>query len=137
MPVGGAPTAGVDLQRAPRILVVDDDWDCLNLCVLFLERTLQADVIAVASVADAQAHVANGNFDCVVSDCNLPEGDGRELLKQVARAWPDIPRVLMSGYLSRSESRVVLADEVAHAFVHKRDISTELPLVIKRLLVTA
>lgn len=38
------------------------------------------------------------NIDAVISDMRMPEMDGQTLLKEVSTKWPDVSRILLTGY---------------------------------------
>ncbi len=83
-----------------RILVVDDDDDF---------RQLLADVFAQAGyevVSKNNAHHAletfeESDFDAVVTDHNMPEMTGEELVQSIRSSSPQIPIILVSGYLNQ------------------------------------
>jgi eukaryotic-like serine/threonine-protein kinase len=80
----------------PRVLVVDDEPDMLEL----IARALQgaAEVHSAGSVAEALAAVAAERFDLVLTDERMPDEPGMELLARIARDSPGTARVMMSAY---------------------------------------
>ena len=88
---------GVKLSLG-RVLVVDDDAAVLRACNRILEaegwHVVQADS---GSAALAEISRATEAFDCVVSDVNMPDLDGFELLGKVRDVDDDIPVLLMTG----------------------------------------
>jgi CheY-like chemotaxis protein len=82
-----------------RILVVDDEPGLADLAAEYLERVDGDLSIATAtSATDALALVRDdGEFDCVVSDYNMPELNGLELLEATREAYPSLPFVLYTG----------------------------------------
>ncbi|MEE6210100.1 bacterio-opsin activator domain-containing protein [Salarchaeum sp. III] len=78
-----------------RVLVVDDDEAFLSVTVEFLERS-GVDVVAETSASAALDRLGEG-FSCVVSDYEMPEVDGLELLKEVRAERPELPFVLLTG----------------------------------------
>lgn len=80
------------------VLHVDDDGALLDIAATFLER---ADArIRVTTETDPTAvprRVREESFDCVVSDYNMPEMDGLDLLRRLQRTHPDLPFVLFTG----------------------------------------
>jgi PAS domain S-box-containing protein len=103
----------VDL-RGVRVLLVEDNPDACDLLRRVIERA-GAEVIAVASAAEALARLDGSPPDVIVSDIGLPGVDGYELIRRVraldapARHTPAIAltafaraedrrRALLSGY---------------------------------------
>jgi PAS domain S-box-containing protein len=54
-------------------------------------------VVSVADAGTAKRELESGGFDCVVSDYDMPETDGLELLSWVRQRDADIPFVLFTG----------------------------------------
>lgn len=81
-----------------RVLVTDDDEQMRRVCMRALANegwdvTLATDgKHAIQAVRDAKA-----GFDCVVSDVNMPELDGFELIAAVRKYDDDLPVLLMTG----------------------------------------
>jgi len=96
------------LTYAPRILVVDDEYEIRT----FFTRILSLDghdVTAVATARHALATVRNGEFEVVVLDLSLPDSDGLELTRQIRGEIP-LSRILaISGYMVGDMPREVLA----------------------------
>ncbi|MFB6219088.1 MAG: response regulator, partial [Halobacteriaceae archaeon] len=80
------------------VLHVDDDAAFADLVATYLERV--DDAITVETCTDATEapdRIAAGEFDCVVSDYDMPGMDGLELLDAVSADHPDLPFVLFTG----------------------------------------
>ncbi|HEY4546780.1 MAG TPA: PAS domain-containing protein [Pedomonas sp.] len=98
---GAAPPAAAPAATGATILVVDDDEDVRHLTVSLLERagyrTLEADNGDTA--LDLMAR--DGTIDVLLTDMLLGSGpSGLDLIKQVETRHPDLPVVLMSGYIN-------------------------------------
>lgn len=74
-----------------RILLVEDDEDGANLMAMTLERA-GAHVHHAPSLAAAFAALAADPYDALVSDLELPDGTGVELLAHCRTACPDLAR---------------------------------------------
>jgi PAS domain S-box-containing protein len=79
------------------ILYVDDETDLLSLSKMFLERTGEFSVTTVESAIDALAILETKSFDAIVSDYQMPEKNGIELLADLRKKSPDIPFILFTG----------------------------------------
>ncbi|MFB6218204.1 MAG: PAS domain-containing protein, partial [Halobacteriaceae archaeon] len=55
------------------------------------------EVRTVGTAEAALAHIADGDVDCVVSEHDLPDGTGLELLAAVREGNPDLPFILFTG----------------------------------------
>ncbi|RLM59981.1 response regulator, partial [Halorubrum sp. Atlit-26R] len=79
------------------VVHVDDDPGIVELAATYLER--QDDRITVTTattVGDALDHIT-ATTDCVVSDYEMPEMNGIELLSTVRAEYPDLPFILFTG----------------------------------------
>lgn len=94
-----APARQTDVRR--RVLVVDDNPQILSVCSAMLERLNYQ--VAVAESADrALALIREGEpLDLVLSDIVMATGaSGWELREALREARPDLPVLLMTGYVS-------------------------------------
>jgi len=83
---------------AVTVLHVDDDPGFGELVAEFLEREDAAfSVVTATSVDDALTVLRNESIDCVVSDYEMPDRDGLDLLELVRDNYPDLPFILFTG----------------------------------------
>lgn len=82
-----------------KVLLVEDDLDNLELLTLCLEGE-GAHVLSAGSIAAALAVSIGQRVDIVVSDLELPDGDGYALLGQVRsrEGYARLPAIAISGY---------------------------------------
>ena len=81
-----------------RVLHVDDEPDFVEMASTFLERAddrLRVDT--ATSAASGLDHLADEAVDCVISDYDMPDKNGIELLESVREDRPDMPFVLFTG----------------------------------------
>jgi DNA-binding response OmpR family regulator len=104
------------------ILVVEDERRVAHLIATVLERAA-CQVEVASSLAEARAAVIRQEFDAVMVDLILPDGDGLEFAESLRRRHP-VAIVVMSGLseLSVPSGVVVLAkpftpDLVEHALI--------------------
>ncbi|WP_248516587.1 hybrid sensor histidine kinase/response regulator [Salinarchaeum laminariae] len=83
-----------------RILHVDDDPEFLELSATLLEREDDRFHVETATSADAALETLDTldeSVDCIVSDHEMPEFSGVELLENVREEYPELPFVLFTG----------------------------------------
>jgi two-component system KDP operon response regulator KdpE len=100
----------------PRVLVVDDEAAILR----FLKPALEAngyDVTAAGTVDEAMKRIARELPEVVVLDLGLPDGDGKDVIRQV-RQWSDVPIVVLSAR-EREAEKIEALDLGADDFVNK------------------
>jgi two-component system, NtrC family, response regulator PilR len=112
-------------------LVVDDEPDIRELLEITLARMDVASRLA-GSVAEAMQLLATQGFDLCLVDMRLPDGDGIDIVRAVARDHPDTPVAMITAH-GNMESAIDALKAGAYDFVSK---PVELP-VLRRLVETA
>ncbi len=82
-----------------KILVVDDDMVVRISCSRILEAEGH-EVVALEKASQALELLAGGGFDLLLADVMMPDIDGFELMKRARQDKPDLPVILMTGYLT-------------------------------------
>ena len=77
-----------------KILIVEDDVD-LREGLSFSFSGDGYDVTETGTTKDGLQEIANGGYDIVFLDCNLPDGTGFELCKEV-RSYSNIPIIMLT-----------------------------------------
>lgn len=122
-------------QRAlprPAVLVVDDEPEMLKILRLGLEPHF--DVETARSASEAEMMLATRSYDVVVCDHLMPEEEGLAFLARARKQFPQVQRILLTGYmnaefLSRSTAIAGLA-----GCVMKPVASTDLVAAIRLAL---
>lgn len=78
-----------------QILVVDDSTVIQNLLSKFLKASGYGVTVAPDGII-ALMEIVKGNFDLILSDINMPNLDGYQLLEYIQQNNIDIPLILMS-----------------------------------------
>jgi len=80
------------------VLHVDDEPDVAELARTYLERSGdRLEVESVTSTSEGLDRLAEGDFDCVLSDYDMPGSDGLEFLETVRAEHGDLPFILFTG----------------------------------------
>lgn len=97
----------------PRVLLVDDD--AMVLATLEAQLSSTCDCVAVADGRLALDRLAEQEFDVIVSDQVMPFMTGDQLLAKVAQLWPQVERLLITGYADLgSVIKAVNAGKISH-----------------------
>jgi PAS domain S-box-containing protein len=81
-----------------RTLHVDDDEQFGEVTADLLEAVEpRLEVVSVTSVGAGLDRLADGDVDCVVSDYDMPGGNGIEFLERVRERRPRLPFILFTG----------------------------------------
>jgi PAS domain S-box-containing protein len=117
------------------VLYVDDETGFLEINKCLLEKTGDFSVDTAQSAPEALGKIRNTGYDVIVSDYNMPDMDGIELLKQVRSTYGDLPFLLFTGK-GREDVVITAIDSGADYYIQKgTDINamiTELGYKIKR-----
>ena len=79
------------------ILVVDDDKIILDSLCEFL--SLEGfEAVGMSSIKESLEALHNNNYELVIADVNLPDGDGFELLEILQKNYPQTVPILITAY---------------------------------------
>jgi signal transduction histidine kinase len=87
------------MREPAKVLVVDDE----ESVVVTIKAILQLDgydVVTTTSGAEARAMVRKQEYDLVLSDLRLEDGDGLDVLRAVRESSPDTVTIMLTGYAS-------------------------------------
>ncbi len=115
-----------------KLLVVDDD-PLIRRSLGEVLRREGYQVVEASTGAEALRMVANAAPSLVITDFNMPELDGMQLLRELHARKPDLPVILVTGY-GTVEQAVEAMKAGAYDYVSKPIIDEEMKLVIRRAL---
>ena len=78
------------------VLLVDDDRALLRILGMLL-RKMGFKVATAEDGAQATGLARSRSFDAIVSDINMPDMDGLQLLRTIREQDLDVPVILMTG----------------------------------------
>ncbi|MFC6942057.1 response regulator [Salinirubellus sp. GCM10025818] len=116
------------------VLLVDDDEGLVELVQEYVRQRHGDITVRAARSGDgvlAELETTD-DVDCVVSDYQMPEMDGIELLQAVRARWPDLPFILFTGQGSEDiAERAIKAD--ATDYVQKGTGTTQFAVLVNRI----
>jgi two-component system response regulator PilR (NtrC family) len=87
----------VEYMSKPAVLVVDDEPDICELLSITLRR-MDLDSRTANTVADAQRLLKAEHVDLCLTDMQLPDGDGLELVKWIQQYSPSVPVAVITAH---------------------------------------
>jgi len=117
-------TNGNRATTRERILVVDDEQTIREILSKYITQ-LGYEVVTAEDGMHALEKLAALPFDLVLTDLKMPKMDGRELLKRLAEAYPDIPKIVLTG-LGTDEDIILALKTGAYDFLTKPIIDFEI-----------
>jgi two-component system KDP operon response regulator KdpE len=104
------------MSKKIRVLVVDDEAAILR----FLKPALEAnnyEIMSTGTIAESIKRIAAETPDIVVLDLGLPDGDGKDVIRQV-RTWSEVPIIVLSAR-DREAEKIEALDLGADDYVNK------------------
>lgn len=118
----------------PHVLVVDDDPDVALLVKTLLERRADCTVEVASDGLSAVEQAVASQPDVVVTDIEMPDLNGLELVEELRRKIPGVPIIVMTAHVS-VEYAVSALRAQADEFLTKPLDNTRLIETVKRLAV--
>jgi len=100
-----------------RALIVDDEPDICQLAEITLNR-MNIDTLSAYNLQDARQLLQENEFNLCLTDMNLPDGNGIELVQHIQNEFPHIPVAVITAY-GNVESAVSALKAGAFDFIAK------------------
>jgi CheY-like chemotaxis protein len=113
----GAVAAGPEIsepevpeEAPPKILIIDDDPQLLELLTITLQRAIRCEIYTAATGQDAIQILSSMEMDLVVSDLAMPVVDGWTLFLWLAKNQPLLVHrfLLVSGALGNDPTALAI-----------------------------
>jgi DNA-binding NtrC family response regulator len=92
-----------------RVLVVDDQQSMREMLSDLLAM-MGLDARTVGSGEEALRELGNLEVDLVITDLNMPQMDGMQLMKRIKSAHPHLPVIVITGYGTFNTEKQVLSN---------------------------
>ena len=94
-------------KTIPRVLVVDDEADILELLELALVR-MGLEVVRASGVSQAKQRLDAGKFDLCLTDMRMPDGDGLDVVRYISERGLDVPVAVITAHGNLENAVAVL-----------------------------
>jgi DNA-binding NtrC family response regulator len=115
-----------------RILVVDDEDSMCQYLAILLEREGH-EVTTAGSGQEALAHMDRLTYDLVMTDIQMPQMDGIELLRAIRERDPNVPVVILTAYASE-QSAIDAVNLGAFSYLQKHCKNDDIKMIVRNAL---
>lgn len=119
-------------HQLPLALVVDDEED-LRLLMQMTLKHLQVDCVTAENVQQAKQKLAEHSFNLCLTDLNLPDGNGIELVQYINQHHAGLPVAVISAY-GNMDIAIAALKAGAFDFVSKPIQQEHLKALLKQAL---
>jgi CheY-like chemotaxis protein len=119
-PAPALPETGLTRPNGLRVLLVEDNKDTLKYIAIVLEARGH-EVTTAERLSDALQAATGRDLDLVISDIQLPDGTGLELMRQLG--GHGVPGIAMSGYGSEEDVKASLEAGFSQHLTKPVDVS--------------
>lgn len=123
---------GADAKQLTLLFVDDESSILSSLNRLFRPKGYR--ILTAGSGADGLAILEKESVDLVVSDMRMPVMDGAQFLEQVRDRWPQVVRILLTGYADVSSTIAAINRGEIYRYVAKPWDDNEIVLTIRDAL---
>ncbi len=122
------------MTTAPQILLVEDNVDTAELVREILADHFKVDnIIHAPTIADAMK-LDLSTIDLVLSDLNLPDGNGLELIDKLLAARKDLPIIMVTSESALENATAAIRKGAYDYVVKAGDYLFTIPLIVEKNL---
>lgn len=115
------------------LLFIDDEANILA-ALKRLFRPLGYNILSAESGAEALALMEKEPVDLVISDMRMPHMTGAELLEQIRTKWPEVVRILLTGYSDLESTVAAINRGEIYRYISKPWDDNDIVLVVREAL---
>jgi two-component system response regulator PilR (NtrC family) len=115
-----------------RILVVDDEQSMREFLEIFFRRE-GYDVTTAGDVESALVRIENDDFDVVISDMQMPEGSGLDILERINEVAPETVFIVITAFAS-TDSAISAMRQGAYDYITKPFKVDEIRVTVEKAL---
>ncbi len=123
-----------DLHKADQpetIVIVDDEEMVVSSLSSFLSLETNYNVKTFTSVNSALAFIEKNEIDLVMSDYLMPEMDGITFLTKVRDLYPQVPRIILTGYADKENAIKAINDVGLFQYLEKPWDNSDILIVLR------
>ena len=121
---------GNDFNNAA-IVIVDDEEMVLTSLKSFLNLETNYDVHEFTSAKEAINFIKKNDVDLVISDYLMPEMDGMTFLAAVRDIYPEVPRIILTGYADKENAIKAINNVGLFQYIEKPWDNDDLLIILR------
>lgn len=125
------PLISMERPKKPKMLVVDDEPDNLDLLYRTFRRDFQV-LKAESGVRALDVLAAEGEVAVIISDQRMPEMKGTEFLSRTVPQFPDTMRIILTGFTDVEDLVEAINSGQVYKYITKPWDPNELKVVVQR-----
>ncbi|CAB1371021.1 HD domain-containing phosphohydrolase [Denitratisoma oestradiolicum] len=128
-------TDAAETEKPATLLCVDDEANILS-ALKRLFRPTGYRILTAGSGAEGLRLLEEeaGNIDLVISDMRMPEMDGTRFLSQVRQSWPDVIRILLTGFAEIDATVAAINEGQIYRYIAKPWNDSDVLLTVRDAL---
>ncbi len=95
------------MSEQKKILVIDDEPDIRELLYITLTR-MGFECLTAGTVSEAYKSLKNTTYNLCLTDMNLPDGNGLEIIKHIQTNYPELPVAMITAYASVEDATTAM-----------------------------
>lgn len=115
-------------------MIVDDEEMVTVSLSSMLEIETDYRPVTYLSPVEALHHLEKQTVDVIVSDFLMPEMDGLEFLRQARALYPEVPRIILTGYADKENAIKAINEVGLYAYIEKPWDNDNLKLILRNAL---
>lgn len=105
-------TSPQQLAPSKKILIIDDESMIRQVLTIHL-NSAGYEVACAQCASEGIELIRSGSFSLVITDYNLPDKSGMEVLRAAKNGTPNLPVMVMSGFLDAELIERIMAEGAA------------------------
>jgi len=120
------------MSGSPRVLVVDDERSMQEFLEIFF-RSEGYEVVTAGDVKSARLHLEGDEFDVVISNMQMPDGSGIDVLACARESSPETVVIMITAFAS-TENAIAAMKQGAYDYITKPFKVDEIRIVVEKAL---
>lgn len=118
-------------DKPETIVIVDDEEMVVSSLSSFLNLETNYNVKTFTSVNSALSFIEKNEIDLVMSDYLMPEMDGITFLTKVRDLYPQVPRIILTGYADKENAIKAINDVGLFQYLEKPWDNSDILIVLR------